>query len=134
MTEACAWCGGSFAPRTSGGKPQTFCRPSCRRAFDAAARCWVAQAVADGRLTVDALRNGAVATRALLQGAVSPAPVAEARRSGPEIVGLVLDQMTAAQVRQLTGGGPSRPAAPDDLAKAVESLFRYGLFMAALRR
>jgi hypothetical protein len=73
--EVCLWCGKGFTPRRHGGKRQVFCRPACRRDFDAAGRRWVAEAIATGALTVDALRNGAAATRALLSGAISPAPV-----------------------------------------------------------
>jgi hypothetical protein len=87
----CMWCGNRFRPRGDGGKPQVFCRPACRRAFDAAGRRWVAEAVAGGTLTLDSLRNGAAATRALLPEAVSPAsyetapqlaPIAPAARPG----------------------------------------------------
>jgi len=53
-----AWCRCRFTPRSTGGKRQVFCRPCCRRAFDAAGRRWVADAIAAGMLTVDALRNG----------------------------------------------------------------------------
>ena len=60
-----------------------FCRSACRRAFDAAGRRWVAEAIAGGMLTVDAPRNGAAATRALLPGAVSPAPVHEPQKPAP---------------------------------------------------
>jgi len=74
---ACAWCGGTFTPRATGGHAQRFCRPACRRAIDAAARRWAAKALAAGILTVDALRNGAATTRALLPGGNSPAPVDE---------------------------------------------------------
>ena len=77
---ACMWCGKGFAPRVSGGKPQMFCHEVCRRAFDAAGRRWVAEAIAAGTLTLDALRNGAVTTRALLPEAVSPAPVSEPQK------------------------------------------------------
>ena len=82
-------CGKGFIPRR--GKPQVFCRVACRRAFDAAGRRWVADAITAGMLTIDALRNGAATTRALLSGAVStaslpepqkPAPVAPAERPG----------------------------------------------------
>jgi len=38
----CLWCGRAFTPRATGGKAQRFCRPACRRAFDAAGRRWVA--------------------------------------------------------------------------------------------
>src|SRR6516162_3227825 len=88
---ACLWCSRIFTPRRDGGKPQLFCRPACRRAFDRAGRRWVAEAIAVGMLTLDSLRNGAATTRALLPGAVStaslsvpqkPAPVAPAERPG----------------------------------------------------
>jgi hypothetical protein len=77
MTQAaaCTWCNSSYMPRTTGGHAQRFCRPACRRGFDAAGRRWVAEAIARGMLTIDALRDGAVTTRALLQGAISPAPI-----------------------------------------------------------
>jgi len=79
VTEAapCVWCGGAFVPRTTGGKAQRFCHPTCRRAFDAAGRRWVAEAIATGTLTVDALRNGPTATRALLPGETPPPPISE---------------------------------------------------------
>src|SRR5690242_9255101 len=54
----CLWCNDSFEPRRSGGKQQAFCRPACRRAFDVAGRRWVAEAIAAGVLTVDALKSG----------------------------------------------------------------------------
>jgi hypothetical protein len=51
--------------------------PGLPQGFDAAGRRWVAEAIAGGILTIDALRNGAAATRALLRGAISPASEAE---------------------------------------------------------
>jgi hypothetical protein len=77
MIEAawCAWCGRAFIPRATGGKRQVFCRPACRRGFDAAGRRWVAEAIATGTLSLDALRNGAAATRALVAAAISPVPI-----------------------------------------------------------
>jgi hypothetical protein len=76
MTECrCRWCGNAFMPRTSGGKPQTFCRPAHRRAYDRAGRQYVASALADGTLILDALRNRHAATPALLLAGISPAPM-----------------------------------------------------------
>ena len=72
-TAPCMWCGKGFALRVNGGKPQVFCRTACRRAFDAVGRRWVAEVIAASTLTLDSLRNGAAATRALLPEAVSPA-------------------------------------------------------------
>jgi hypothetical protein len=73
----CLWCGRGFAPRSDGGKRQLFCRPACRRGFDAAGRRWVAEAIATGVLTVDVLRHGLAATRALVPTATSPALLGE---------------------------------------------------------
>ncbi len=70
--------------RRDGGKAQRFCRSACRRAFDAAGRRWVADAIDGGTLTVEALRNGAAATRALVSEAVSPAPIDPARTPAPD--------------------------------------------------
>ena len=79
----CLWCGTGFAPRRDGGKPQVFCRPACRRDFDAAGRRWVAEAIAASVLTVAALRDGAIPTRALLAGGVSPASLSVPQKPAP---------------------------------------------------
>lgn len=79
----CLWCGRRFAPRLDGGKRQVFCRPVCRRAFDAAGRRWVGEAIAIGMLTLDALKDGAAATRALLPGAISPPPISPVEKPVP---------------------------------------------------
>jgi hypothetical protein len=78
MTE-CQWCSRTFTRRRDGGKPQTFCRPACRRALDAAGRKFIAAAIASGTLTVDALKAGPAATRALPPRTISPAPIDAAR-------------------------------------------------------
>jgi hypothetical protein len=69
----CAWCDRSFRPRQDGGKQQKFCRPSCRRAFHAAGRTWVLDAVASGALTLADIKDSA-ATRALLSEAEGTLP------------------------------------------------------------
>jgi hypothetical protein len=76
-TAACQWCGLRFTPRPDGGRLQRYCSPECRRAFDAAARRFVAAAITDGRLTVAALRDGnaLAATRALSDSRSKPAAV-----------------------------------------------------------
>src|SRR5215472_16926237 len=79
----CPWCGRAFTPRRDGGKTQRFCREPCRRSYDAAGRRWVAKAIAGGTLTLDDLRSGAAATRALLSGAMSPAPIHPAEKPVP---------------------------------------------------
>jgi hypothetical protein len=62
----CLWCGKGFTARRDGGKRQVFCCPFCRRAFDATGRQWVAEAIATGVLTVDAIKNSPTPTRALV--------------------------------------------------------------------
>jgi hypothetical protein len=83
---ACLWCGRGFAPRSDGGKRQLFCRPACRRGFDAAGRRWVAEAIATGVLAVDALRNGPATTRALVRAPTSPTPVGDVPSQHPTSV------------------------------------------------
>lgn len=72
---SCFWCNRPFRARRDGGRTQRFCRPSCRRAFHAAARAWALDAIATGVMTVADLKNGLPATRTLLSGALSPAPI-----------------------------------------------------------
>jgi len=77
-------------------------------------------------LTVDALRKGAAAMRALLPRAVSPAsvpparkpasaPIASAERAQHVIV--TLDRMLDMQLRELRWGDPFHPATPEELAR-----------------
>src|SRR5262249_45247037 len=76
----CLWCGRRFEPRGDGGKEQRFCSPACRRALDAAGRRFVAEAIACGLLSLDQIRKGVAATRALLPGGNSPARIHEEPR------------------------------------------------------
>jgi hypothetical protein len=72
---SCSWCDRPFRARGSGGRPQRFCRPSCRRAFHAAARAWALDELAAGQVTVGDFKNGLYATRALVPAAFSVSPV-----------------------------------------------------------
>jgi len=69
----CPWCTRLFRPRR-GGHAQRYCRPSCRRAYHAAARSWVLDAIASGALTLADVRTGSAATRALLSEAEGTLP------------------------------------------------------------
>ena len=71
---SCCRCERLFHPRQSGGRPQKFCGPSCRRAFHAAGRTWVLDAIASGALTLADIRSGSAATRALLSEAEGTLP------------------------------------------------------------
>jgi hypothetical protein len=65
MSDTCFWCSRAFWPRTSGGRPQRFCSPHCRRAIDAAGRRYIHDTLTSGTLTIADLRNGSATTRAL---------------------------------------------------------------------
>jgi len=67
----CLWCGRNFTPSTTGGHAQRFCRLPCRRAYDAAGRRFVAEAIACGLLSLDQIRNGAPEACTLLPGPFS---------------------------------------------------------------
>jgi hypothetical protein len=58
-----------------GGRAQRFCRPTCRRAFHAAARAWARDKLAAGRVTVGDFKNGLHATRASVPAAFSGSPL-----------------------------------------------------------
>ena len=62
---SCVWCNQPFRAREGGGRAQRFCRPSCRRAFHAAARAWALKAIEMGGLTIADTKSGLPATRAL---------------------------------------------------------------------
>jgi hypothetical protein len=51
----CLWCGAAFRPRGAVGK--RFCSDRCRAAFHRGCRLWAMQAVAEGRLPMEAIRS-----------------------------------------------------------------------------
>jgi len=140
---ACAWCGRAFTPRATGGHPQRFCRPPCRRSLDTAGRRWVADAMAAGALTVATLRSGYAATRVLAQDADSsgvdredgkPASVAPPERPGETFLRITLDRMTAMQLRELRWGDPFHPATPEEMTPVVSALLRQAVPAFLMRR
>ena len=77
MAEAiCLWCERSFSPRDTGGKPQRFCRPSCRTWFFAAARRWAVAGVLAGRIPVAVVKTGLPATCTLATASEDAPPAA----------------------------------------------------------
>jgi hypothetical protein len=130
---ACAWCSRSFTPRSTGGHAQRFCGSPCRRAFDAAGRRWAAEAIAADMVTVDALRKGFAATRALLPVASSPAPVFPAEKPAPAPVAsaecaqhviVTLDRMQQMQLCELRWSDPFHFATPEEIAALASRLLR----------
>jgi hypothetical protein len=51
-----------------------YCRAACRAAYHKAARQWCERAIADGRLTVEALRDGLPVAYTLPKGSEPPSP------------------------------------------------------------
>ena len=54
---ACLWCIAALPKGPNRGSKRRFCSSACRAAFHIACRSWAVQAILDGRLTVDAIRN-----------------------------------------------------------------------------
>jgi hypothetical protein len=105
-------------------------------AFHATARRWAENAVASGMLTVAELRSRDPAACTLFSGGTSrgqvseprsPAAVAPAARCGELAITVVLDQMTAMQLREMTWGDPHHPAAPEELAVATAAFLRRAI-------
>ena len=74
----------------------------------------------------------AIAGRAL-ELKLRPDAEPPAKRPGEVIIRLVLDEMTAMQVRELTWGHPYHPVAPEELAAPSGALLRKGI-QAVMRR
>ncbi len=53
----CLWCEAGFEVRATGGRPQRFCSPDCRRDFFAACRAWAAREFEAGRVSVKDLKG-----------------------------------------------------------------------------
>lgn len=54
----CHWCSKDFAPRR-GCALQRFCTPQCRAGYHKATRVWAEQEITAGRVTIEAIRDGA---------------------------------------------------------------------------
>jgi hypothetical protein len=91
----CMWCGAGFAPRTTGGSRQAFCRTRCRRDFDAACRAYARAALASGSVTVSDLKNGHTPARALIPDTALPAEVSRHPSSAVPVDGSVYEDIVA---------------------------------------
>jgi hypothetical protein len=125
---SCVWCERQFNPRRSGGRSQRFCRPSCRRAFHAAARTWVLRAIARGALTIPDLRTDAIATRTLLLGTISRALVLGHLGRFRHLTGLrtMPPTLTAAIPPALDSGTSQQPlpTLPDPMLSTTNRMVR----------
>jgi hypothetical protein len=70
---ACLWCGKAFRPPGVVGK--RFCSDRCRAAFHRGCRLWAMQAVAEGRLSMEAVRD---ASRSPYTGILGPSALSAA--------------------------------------------------------
>ena len=132
----CFWCGREFTPRRDGGKPQVFCRPTCRRDCDRAGRRCVAQAIASGVLTVGALRDASAATRALRRWGegLSPLPdIGSPDNAVSEPMTRFLVEVPRSTIEAFVRFGFIRSNQQDDLAAIIGALRRLGQQRTRLR-
>jgi hypothetical protein len=125
----CGWCGKGFTPRSDGGKRQVFCRPVCRRGFDAAGRRWVADAIATGRLTVQELKSGAAPTRALRRSGerLSSSPdTASTENAYPHLLARFLVEVPLSTIESFTRFGFIRSDQTGNLFAILAALRRLG--------
>jgi hypothetical protein len=126
---ACLWCGGVFEPHR-GGSPQTFCGAACRASFHREARRWCNRAIADGRLTVEALRDSVAAACTLPSGA--EAPLSQSDKEPPESTPLnpmahFLVELPLYMIELLVKFGWLRSNQQDDLPAIMRALRNCGL-------
>jgi hypothetical protein len=90
--------------------------PPCRRAFETAGRRFVAEAIASGTLTVDALKKCSAATPALLPLAMPLTPVPEEPQKSAAIARAAGEEERAAIVEYeaCCGGDDYRLVAVSD--------------------
>jgi hypothetical protein len=126
---SCAFCERAFRARETGGRAQRFCRPSCRRAFHAAVRSWSLDAIAEGALTIEEIKNRAPATRTLRGQAKQLLPYPEIGFSAqglPDPLTRFLVEIPQATIGLCVMFGFIRPDQRDDLGAIMAGLRRLG--------
>jgi hypothetical protein len=124
----CRWCGAAFAPRR-GGSPQNFCRAACRHAYHKAARQQCEREIAAGRLTVEAIRNGAATACTLAERDEQPSPLRDRGQRDavvPDVLARFLVAVPISTIDALVGCGFLRSADQDELAAIMTALRRIG--------
>jgi hypothetical protein len=122
----CRWCGNTFHPRATGGRPQRFCRPACRREFFAAVRSWAVAELEAGRVTAAKLRNGTPATCAL--AARRGRAMAE-QRHPDDIITVSFDVLPEGVENLRRGGWLTGRGDPDAIADAVAGVLQRAIAM-----
>ena len=136
VAPSCPWCDRPFRPRQSGGRAQRFCRLSCRRAFHAAVRSWALDAIADGNLTIEEVRNGAPATRTLRRGRerLLPLPdISPGHNAFPCPLARFLVEVPRSTIEMFVRFGFIRADQRNDLAAIMAALRRVGQVPAVSR-
>src|SRR5689334_11895881 len=72
-TCTCVWCEKAFRPR--GAVRKRFCSDRCRAAFHRGCRVWAMQAIAEGRLSIEAVRNASKSPYTDRPEPMKPSPV-----------------------------------------------------------
>jgi len=74
---ACLWCRAGIPSTPHPGSERRFCSSKCRQALHAACRTWAVQAVYEGRVSLDAIRNASQKACTLATEAKPSSEVAE---------------------------------------------------------
>jgi hypothetical protein len=122
----CLWCSRAFTPRR-GGSQQVYCRAACRSAYHKAARQWCERAIADGRLTVQDLRDGAAAACTLPEGGEPTLPLTNIGCGGPAAPGTPLRFLVEVEPHTVAGLiklGFIRPDEREELGPIIAGLRR----------
>jgi hypothetical protein len=125
----CFWCGRAFTPRATGGHPQTFCKPACRRAFHAEARTWVLAELAAGHIAISEVKNGSAATRALCGSGDRASPLPDTgspENALPDLMARFLVEVPRSTIEAFVRFGFIRPNQQDDLAAIMGALRLLG--------
>jgi hypothetical protein len=125
----CPWCGRAFTPRATGGHPQMFCEPACRRSFHAEARTWVLAELAAGHVAISKIKNRPAATRALRKSGdrLSPLPdTGSPENALPCLMARFLVEVPRSTIEGFVRFGFIRPKQRDDLAAIMGALRLLG--------
>jgi hypothetical protein len=133
---ACFWCARPFEPHR-GGSRQTFCRVACRAAYHKATRQWCERAIAEGRLSVEMLRNTPPAAYTLpgFEAAISPqSDIGSSPDSAlSEPMARFVVEVSYYTIEMLVGVRWLRADQQDDLFAIINALKRFGRTPSVLR-
>jgi hypothetical protein len=125
---ACFWCARPFEPHR-GGSRQTFCRVACRAAYHKATRQWCERAIAEARLTVQDLRNGAATAFTLPERGEPTLPLTNIERGDTAALDTRLRFLVEVEHHTVAGLvklGFIRPEERDELGAIFAGMRRLG--------